>query len=99
MNQTEPRGLRKRHRDKGDLLFYGLLLALPLAQILVFYFGVNFQSILMAFQRYDACVKGKDDPVRYQQATEENIVKTQEVIEYYGKYWLICHTDMQKIGL
>ena len=54
MNQTEPRGIRKRHRDKGDLLFYGLLLALPLAQILVFYFGVNFQSILMAFQRYDA---------------------------------------------
>ena len=30
---------------------------------------------------------------------EENIVKTQEVIEYYGKYWLICHTDMPKIGL
>lgn len=54
MNQTEPREIRKRHRDKGDLLFYGLLLALPLAQILVFYFGVNFQSILMAFQRYDA---------------------------------------------
>lgn len=51
IHNTPPAGLRKRGRDKGDKIFYWLLLALPLLQIAVFYFGVNFQSIMMAFQR------------------------------------------------
>ena len=38
---------------KGDLLFYCLLLLIPLVQILVFYFGVNFQSFFMAFQKLE----------------------------------------------
>lgn len=46
-----PADLRVRNRRKDDKIFYWLLLALPLLQIAVFYFGVNFQSILMAFQR------------------------------------------------
>ena len=36
---------------KGDLIFYCLLLLIPLIQIGVFYFGVNFQSFFMAFQK------------------------------------------------
>lgn len=40
-------------QTKGDLLFYCCLLALPLLQLAIFYFGVNFQSFLLAFQRYD----------------------------------------------
>lgn len=48
-----PRGARRRHRDSADIIFYALLLILPLAQLLIFYFGVNLQSIFMAFQRYD----------------------------------------------
>lgn len=36
---------------KGDLIFYCVLLAIPLIQICVFYFGVNFQSFFMAFQK------------------------------------------------
>jgi ABC-type sugar transport system permease subunit len=39
---------------KGDVIFYGCLLALPLLQIAVFYFGVNVQSFFMAFQKYDS---------------------------------------------
>lgn len=39
-------------RNKGDLLFYILILIIPLTQIGFFYFGVNFQSILMSFQTY-----------------------------------------------
>lgn len=39
-------------RNKGDLIFYCLILLIPLAQILVFYFGVNTQNFLMAFQTY-----------------------------------------------
>ena len=48
-----PRGVRKRHRDRADRVFYTVLIALPILQLLIFYFGVNFQSICMAFQRYD----------------------------------------------
>ncbi len=44
-----------RHvHNKGDIVFYCLLLALPLLQLAIFYFGVNFQSLCMAFQSYDA---------------------------------------------
>lgn len=39
---------------KGDLLFYCVLLLIPLAQVGIFYFGVNIQSICMAFQTYEA---------------------------------------------
>lgn len=48
-----PRAVRKRHRDRADRIFYTLLMILPIVQILIFYFGVNIQSICMAFQRYD----------------------------------------------
>ena len=48
-----PRGVRRRHRDRADKVFYTLLIILPVVQLLIFYFGVNFQSICMAFQRYD----------------------------------------------
>jgi len=39
---------------KGDLLFYCALLLIPLVQVGIFYFGVNIQSICMAFQTYEA---------------------------------------------
>lgn len=49
-----PGGVRRRHRDRADRTFYTIMMILPVAQILIFYFGVNFQSICMAFQKYDA---------------------------------------------
>ena len=39
-------------KNKGDIFFYCAILAIPLLQIAIFYFGVNIQSIMMAFQRY-----------------------------------------------
>ena len=48
------RKINRRSRTtikKGDLLFYCVLLAIPLIQIAIFYFGVNFQSFMMAFQK------------------------------------------------
>ena len=39
---------------KRDVIFYVLLLIIPITQILIFYFGVNFQSFLLAFQRRDS---------------------------------------------
>ena len=41
---------RKRTRDA---IFYTLVLAYPVAQFCVFYLGVNFNSILLAFKRYN----------------------------------------------
>ena len=40
-------------KNKGDILFYCLVLLIPLLQISIFYFGVNIRNILMAFQTYD----------------------------------------------
>ena len=39
---------------KGDVIFYVVLLIIPISQILIFYFGVNFQSFLLAFQTRDS---------------------------------------------
>ena len=44
--------LTKRKVDK-KLIFYIVCFALPVIQFLIFYVGVNFQSILLAFQKYD----------------------------------------------
>ena len=44
--------LAKRKFDK-KLIFYIVCFALPVIQFLIFYVGVNFQSILLAFQKYD----------------------------------------------
>lgn len=38
---------------KKNFLFYCLLMAFPLAQFVIFYIGVNINSILMAFQKID----------------------------------------------
>lgn len=48
------RDLKKRAGWKQkDLWFFTLLIAFPVLQFLVFYIGVNINSILMAFQRID----------------------------------------------
>ena len=51
--------VKKRIHDKRkkDLIFYVVMLALPLLQFAIFYIGVNFNSLLMAFQRYDDTAK------------------------------------------
>lgn len=53
MRVKESTGIKRRHRNKKDLIFYWSLIILPIIQILIFYIGVNFQTITMAFQRYD----------------------------------------------
>ena len=44
---------RSHVTSKGDILFYCLVLLIPLTQIAIFYFGVNTQSILMSFQNFN----------------------------------------------
>lgn len=40
------------YKDEKKLFYYGLML-FPLLQFCIFYIGVNFQSILLAFQKYE----------------------------------------------
>lgn len=42
----------KRKGDISELIFYICIIALPLLQILIFYFYVNFNSLALAFKRY-----------------------------------------------
>jgi len=44
----------KRKGDRGELIFYCSLIALPILQVLIFYFYVNFNSILMSLKSYEA---------------------------------------------
>ena len=44
----------KRKGDRGEALFYAAIVAFPLLQILVFYFYVNFNSILLCFKDWPA---------------------------------------------
>ncbi len=45
---------RRSKRNRSEKLFFWLLVVLPLVQFAVFYIGVNFNSILLAFKKYDA---------------------------------------------
>ena len=42
------------NRKKKQLIFYICIVALPILQFCVFYIGVNFNSILLAFKTFDA---------------------------------------------
>lgn len=42
-----------KQSQKEALIFYISIIALPLIHFVIFYVGVNFNSILLAFQRYD----------------------------------------------
>ena len=43
----------KNRRSRKQFVFYCLMIALPVVQVLIFYFGVNINSILLAFKNYD----------------------------------------------
>lgn len=45
---------KKGKRNGSEKLFFWLLVILPLLQFAVFYIGVNFNSILLAFKKYNA---------------------------------------------
>lgn len=44
---------KRRITDKDDFIFYLALIALPILQVIIFYFYVNFNSVLLAFKKYD----------------------------------------------
>lgn len=46
--------LTRKRRISSKLVFYIALMAFPVLQFCVFYIGVNLQSVLLAFQKYDS---------------------------------------------
>ena len=50
MTKTKNHFQKKRIKD---MIFCGIVLAVPVTQFFIFYIVVNFNSILMAFQKYD----------------------------------------------
>ena len=52
--------IRIHNKRKQDLIFYIVMLAYPVLQFAIFYIGVNFNSILMAFQYFSGS-SGKID--------------------------------------
>lgn len=45
--------IKLKKYSKSEMIFYTLLISLPVIQVLIFYFGVNLNSFLLAFQKYD----------------------------------------------
>ena len=51
---NQPKGKHKITKKKVNrLVFYCVLMAFPLIQLGIFYFGINFKSILLSFQSFD----------------------------------------------
>jgi raffinose/stachyose/melibiose transport system permease protein len=51
---AQGKGQRPKRRKADALVFYICIMAIPVIQFCVFYIGVNFNSILLAFKKYDA---------------------------------------------
>ena len=45
---------RKKKGDVSELIFYSLLISLPILQVVIFYFYVNFNSFTLVFKSYDS---------------------------------------------
>ncbi len=57
--RKQPRKPQKmKTARRNELLFCIVFLAIPVTQMLIFYFGVNFNSIILAFKNYDATQHG-----------------------------------------
>lgn len=54
--------IKHLNRKQKDLIFYILMMAYPVIQFCIFYIGVNFNSILLAFKQYDHAVEGFGSP-------------------------------------
>ena len=82
-------------KRKKDLIFYVVMLAIPVLQFSIFYLGVNFNSILMAFQRYDDSAKAfvfLDFPNLFQNFKDVfHALGTETVFKYALKNSLISY--------
>lgn len=50
--------IKQLNRKQKDMIFYIIMMAYPVIQFCIFYIGVNFNSILLAFKQYDSGVDG-----------------------------------------
>jgi ABC-type sugar transport system permease subunit len=55
---AEVRKKKKRKYKTGQIVFATVMLAIPVLQYIIFYIGVNFNSVLMAFRSYERTSQG-----------------------------------------
>lgn len=57
MTSISQKKVKRKHKT-GQIVFATVMLAIPVLQYLIFYIGVNFNSILMAFRTYERTNQG-----------------------------------------
>lgn len=50
---TKPANALRKKRHIQNVIFYAVMAGIPIVQVCVFYIGVNINSILLAFRKYD----------------------------------------------
>lgn len=77
--ETPPMKMQKKLWVKDrKLIFYISLMVFPLLQFCIFYIGVNFQSILLAFQKFENS--------EFTFLTEDILYNFKEVFKYFTEY-------------
>ncbi len=71
---------KKKKLKRGDLIFYSLLIAWPVIQFLIFYVGVNLNSLALSFQRYDV------NTSTYHFAWDDLLVNFKKVFSNFSDY-------------
>lgn len=81
----------KKHKMKrGDKLFYIALMIWPIAHFLVFYIGVNFNSLLLTFQQIDVVENTTTYTLFGNLADAWNrLTHTQELVAAFGRSLLV----------
>ncbi len=83
-------------KEKKRLLYYIAIIALPVLQFCIFYIGVNFSSIMLAFSKGEITT-GSGYKIHYFQAGFDNFVS---VFEYLAeiKAWKMIRNSLIVIG-
>ena len=74
-------------KKKRNVIFAWIVLAFPIVQFMVFYVGVNLESILLAFQRYDINLKTYvllENPFANFHQFIADVTTDQNIIKYLG---------------
>ncbi len=86
MEKTAMRNGKKK--IDGKLIFYIGFMVFPLLQFAIFYIGVNFQSILMSFQKYDAL------DTKYYFHTEDLFLNFRQIAENIDELWIMLKNSL-----
>ena len=88
-NNNQRRQLKKRHKD---MIFVACWAILPLVQYFIFYICVNFNSVIMAFQRFDRDLANQSG--KYVFSGFDNFTKLFQEFFRDGLFWTCLKNSM-----